>query len=170
MKTKSISGRCSARASDHGVTLIECLVYITLLGAISGVAFLSLGRLWTATGRLRQNADDLQAALRAGEQWRGDMQSARGPVEALADGSGCRIRGSAGMIEWRWEAGGIRRHAVGPDAVWLTRVRRSGMSEEMRERVKCWRWELALEPHEKRVRMEPIFTFVAVPGGVLNPP
>ncbi len=166
MKTSSLH----IRDLRHGFTLIECLVYMMLISVVSGVAMLSLGRLWTATGRLRQNADDLQAALRAGEQWRADVQSAQGQVEAFPDGTGCRIHATAGVIEWRWAEGSVRRHAAGPDAVWLARVRRSGMSEESRQKVRCWRWELALEAHGKKAHMEPLFTFVAVPGGVLQTP
>ena len=154
----------------RGFTLLECLIYMAMVTVISGVVMLSLGRLWTATGRLGQNSDDLQAALRAGEKWREDVQSARGPVEPLADGSGCRIRMAVGVVEWRSEAGGIWRQVAGRDTVWLGWVRRSTMSEEPRQLVRCWRWELALEPRGKRVRMEPLFTFVAVPGGLLQRP
>jgi Tfp pilus assembly protein FimT len=154
----------------RGVSLIECLVYLSLLSVIGGVAMLSLGRLWTATGRLGQNGDDLLAALRAGEQWRDDVRAAQGPVESLPDSVGCRIRGAEGTVEWRIDAGRMIRRVGERETVWLERVRESAMTAEARTRVQCWRWEVTLASRSTRVRMEPRFSFVTVPGGIGQEP
>ncbi len=152
---------------SRGITLIECLAYIVLLGAITGVAMVALGRLWATTGRMARSGDSLAAALRAGERWRADVRDARGPIVAMPDGTGCRIPAASGAIEWRWRDGLVWRRAMESDAVWLGPVVVSTMASEARDGVQAWRWEFLLAPESAKSRFEPWHCFVAVPGGAL---
>jgi hypothetical protein len=43
-------------------------------------------------------------------------------------------------------------------------VKRSQMIRDARSSVVSWRWELELKPAQKVVRMQPLFSFQAVPG------
>ncbi len=152
----------------RGITLIECLVYIGLLGAITGIATVALGRLWGATGRMAKTGDALAAALRAGERWRADIRDARGTVQPLADGTGCRIPAASGPIEWVWRDGLVWRRAAGAESVWLGPASVSTMAAEPRGGTVSWRWEVLLVPESAKSRLEPWHSFVAVPGGILS--
>ena len=162
-----MKARVGSHRASRGITLIECLAYIVLLGAITGVATVALGRLWGTTGRMARSGDALAAALRAGERWRADIRDARGPVEAMADGAGCRIPGASGAIEWRWHDGLVWRRGSGAEVVWLGPVVASTMASEARDGVLAWRWEFLMAPESAKSRFEPWHGFVAVPGGVL---
>jgi len=147
--------------------LLECLVYIVLLGTITGIATVALGRLWQTTGRMAKTGDQISAALRAGERWREDIRSARGAVERIEGGAGCRISNGSGNIEWRWRDGVMWRKAADGEVVWLGPVSASSMAGESRDEVQAWRWEVLLAPESSKSRIAVWHSFVAVPGGAL---
>lgn len=157
-------------ARIRGLTLIEALVYISMLLVISAVAFSSVQRLWTATGHLSAATDDGASALRAAEQWRHDVRSARTAVTLEDDGKRCRLQGAEGTIVWSHGMGALWRQ-VGdrPAALWVARVEVCKFAVDPRQHVKAIRGDLILRPRSLRARQAPVFSFLAVPPPSTSP-
>jgi Tfp pilus assembly protein FimT len=151
-----------------GMTLIEVLVYMAVLTAILGTAMVAFYRYWDASNHLRRNAKEIVSALHAGEQWRGDVRRATGPIELARQGGGeeLRVPTGAGEIIYRFSTNAVLRQG-GPAAaaqVLLANVKSSQMEADPRGGVEAWRWELELQRVEKRSRLRPLFTFEAAAG------
>lgn len=160
----------SIRARFRGLTLIECLVYLSMLLAISAVAFSSVQRLWTATGHISAATDDCAGALRAAEQWRADVRSARATVTVEDEGRRCQVQGTEGMIVWSHGMGGLWRQVGNrPAALWVARVEVCRFKEDPRKHVKALRCDVILRPRSVRARQAPVFSFLAVPHAAPPP-
>src|SRR5215472_17518947 len=86
MRTSAtFAARCARRAK--GVTLIECLIYISVLAVLLGVGSAALYRCWDDNKAITRNADDIVRMLKAGEAWRADIRSATGPIKLTANDS-----------------------------------------------------------------------------------
>ncbi|MHB8523167.1 MAG: hypothetical protein ACYDH9_20775 [Limisphaerales bacterium] len=159
--------------SATGVTLIECLVYISVVAVVLGIGSMAFWQCWDAYKGLHRNADDIVRAVHAGEQWRADIRTATGPVRPEnADGrQRLRIPGPGGEIVYTWTSGEVRRQAGpgAPGALLLTKVKSSRMQLNPRGHLTAWRWELELQPDRKKARLRPLFSFEAVPGSTLVP-
>jgi Tfp pilus assembly protein FimT len=151
-----------------GVALIECIVYFALLAMVLGLATTAFYRCWDDNKHLRRNADDIVRALHAGEQWRTDVRAATRPIQASNPGDGEKvvIPVKAGQIVYSFAQGQVRRQvrAGVPAALMLDHVKASQMQAEPRQSVTAWRWELELQPEQKQVQMQPLFTFETVAG------
>jgi Tfp pilus assembly protein FimT len=155
----------------RGLTLIEALVYIAVLLAISAVAFSAVQRLWTATGHISAATDDCASALRAAEQWRRDVRSVRAPVTVEDEGRRCRLEGPDGTIVWSHGLGALWRQVGNrPAALWVARVEVCRFDEDPRQYVKAVRCDLILTPRSVRARQAPVFSFLAVPTSPGTPP
>lgn len=156
-----------------GVTLMECLVYISVVAVVLGIGSMAFWKCWDAYKGLHRNADDIVRALRAGEQWRADIRRAIGPVRPESDDGRQRlyIPGPGGEIVYTWTSGEVRRQArpAAPGALLLTKVKSSRMQLNSRQHLTAWRWELELQPDRKKARLRPLFSFEAVPGSTLVP-
>jgi Tfp pilus assembly protein PilE len=155
-------------ARQEGVSLIECIMYIAIVGVVVGIATTAFFRAWADSGRLRRNAGDIVRALHAGEQWRADLRAATGPVQ-VTDQDGAEtvvIPAPAGPITYTFARGELHRQArpAGPAALVLDGVKASRMAAEPRRQVTAWRWELELQPGPEHARVTPLFTFETVPG------
>ena len=162
----SLADRQSPR-HYNGVSLIECLVYIAVLGVLISVGGFTAAKAWDAHRALNRGANDIHRAMNAGERWRAEVRSAVRPLEVAAAVSNavCRIPTAAGMIEYQLAEGTLQRRE-GTDGAWLDvlpRVRASAMSVVYQSGVTACRWELELEPAHKRAWQRPLFTFTAVP-------
>ena len=169
---KTDAPRNAPAANEGGVTLIECLVYISVVTVLLGIGTMAFWRCWDANNALRRNADDIVHALHTGEQWRADVRAATGPIQLEnADGvQRLRIPGSKGETVYALADGELRRQSPGAiDAVMLHRVKASRMQPDSRQRVAAWRWELELERTRKSTVLRPRFTFDAVPGNSTLP-
>jgi hypothetical protein len=151
--------------------LMECLVYISLVFVVLAAGYAALYHCIDNALVLRRNADDIAAALQAGERWRADFRQATGPSrhEASSEGETLFLQGQRGEIAYRF-SGHVLLRRVG-DGVWTTlleRVKSSTMTREERPNVTAWRWELELEPRTKgsikASRVRPLFSFLAVPA------
>jgi hypothetical protein len=158
----------SRRQTTAGVSLIECLVYIAIVLVVMGCGFMALYRGMDNHKNLRRNADDITAAVNAGELWRKDIRAAAGRIttEAHEQNQTLFIPQSHGTVAYQFTDGELRRQgrASGPWVVVLPRVQSSSMTADPRERVTAWRWELALKSTAREARVKPVFTFEAVPG------
>lgn len=154
--------RCS------GITLIECLVYLSMFFVIATLAFGALRKGWSAHRAIQQNAADIAAALSAGELWRTDIRAASGAIRSIEEDGALWVevpRGDA-LVVYAFHNGQVWR-ASNPQAKpvpLLRRVRSSEMKMDRRESVVAWQWELELKPSHAKARLRPLFTFTAVPA------
>lgn len=161
------------RRPERGITLIECLVYISLLFVVLGFVYMAYYRSQDFSIGLRRNADDILRALHAGESWRQDVRSARGPIRMESTGRDevLLIPQARGEVAYRFAAGELRRCA-GENAPWvlvLSQVKSSHMQSDVRTRLTSWRWEIELGMTRKNARVRPLFTFQAVPLNLTAP-
>jgi Tfp pilus assembly protein FimT len=156
----------------RGFLLLECLVYIAVLVVVLAVTMRAFYHCWDDSKALRHNADDIIRALHAGEQWRDDLRTAKGPAQLTqADGAEqLRIPSAAGPIIYTFSNGELRRQSSSPAAtnVVLSDIESSRMQSEPRQRVTAWTWELELKPTRKGARVRPLFTFETV-AAAANP-
>jgi hypothetical protein len=164
------AGALPARSGRRGMFLIECLAYMACLAIVLGVAGIGFARCWDDSGHLRRNADDIVRALHAGEQWRADLRTATGPLKTLRQGNFDCLSipvktGSINYYYFNTESNVYRQDGAAAKSVLvLAGVQSSRMTPEPRRRVTAWRWELELQSTQKKVRMQPLFTFETVAG------
>ena len=166
-RSSSSAFRTSARS---GLSLIECLVYIAVLGVLISIGGFTAAKAWDAHRAVARNANDIHRPMNAGERWRAEVRSAVRPLEVVSAGSNTvwRIATTGGVIEYQLAEGVLQRRDSA-DGAWLDvlpRVRASTMSVVNPSGVTACRWELEMEPPHKRARQRPLFTFTAVPQEV----
>ena len=157
------------RSRHSAYALIEALVYFSVVAVLMTVAYVALDRCIANSVALRRAADDIGNALRAGERWRADMRVSTHTRWEDIDGTQVlRLSTDQGEIQYRWELGALgRRVGNGPWTTILNRVKMISISPEAREHVRAWRCEMELEPRRKSARVQPLFTFYAVPAAPL---
>jgi Tfp pilus assembly protein FimT len=147
-------------------SLLECLAYLAVSFIVLGVALVAFHQTWTYNKKLRHNAEDIVRAPHAGEQWRADVRAATGPVRVTTQPTGerCLIPAGAATIRYDFNPaeGTLERRMGAATRTVLTHVKTSHMLAEPRTRVTAWRWELELEPTQKKVALQPLFTFETV--------
>lgn len=158
------------RPRRAGYLLTEALVYISVLFVVLGVGYFAVHRFIDHSVALRHYSDDINGAVNAGERWRADVRSSAG-ITLTPDQSGARLvslRSATNSIEYRFAEQTVFRRVNG--GTWtrvLANVKQSRMESEKRGAVVAWRWELLLTPGTKTKappRVQPLFTFLAVPG------
>ena len=151
---------------EQGASLIECLVYIAVLGLLMNIALFGFNRCWDDNKHLRRNAEDITRALKAGETWRADIRNATGTIQvvAVADTEQVVIPQPAGKITYSFAHGEVRRQAGAnaPVTLVLPQVKSSRMQADPRSQVTAWRWELELASASKKAVLLPLFTFESV--------
>lgn len=152
----------------HGFTILECLVYVSVLGVILAIGSAAFYRCWDDNKAITHNGDDIVRTLKAGEIWRADLRSATGPVQVTSSGSGQTIHIPCGNRQLIYSfANDEVWKQIGKDGAWqivLPKVKSSQMQSEKRDHVTAWRWEVELASTRKNAKMQPLFTFEAVPG------
>jgi Tfp pilus assembly protein FimT len=155
----------SRAGNEAGITLVECIVYIAVLLVLSAGAMGAFYLSWDHSKALISAADDITAALQAGERWRADVRAASGTidVEKTPSGEVVTIPANGKDIVYRFNAGELRRQAGsgGFSAVLLPRVVSSEMALENRGNVRAWRWELEVAQRRKETHLPLLFTFEA---------
>lgn len=154
------------RRGRAGYLMAEALVYIAVVVVLLGAGFVAMHKCITNAVVLRRTADDISAAVHAGERWRADVRAASGRVrwEQENDEPVLILAGSRGEAAWRLDKGTVfRRVQAGPWVPVVRNVISSTMEADSRHEVTAWRWELELKPRSKVRRMLPLFTFFAVP-------
>jgi type II secretory pathway pseudopilin PulG len=154
----------SQPASRRGLTLIELLIYISVLLTVSAVSFSAVMRLWSATGNLSAATDENGAALRAAEQWRADIRAASGPVVLSENGMRCVIPTTNGTITWTHSLEALWRQLDShPGSLWVPRVQICSFEADPRIHTTPVRCDLLLIPRSTKATQAPTFTFLAVP-------
>src|SRR6266851_4310227 len=95
------------RHSTSGFSILECLVYIAVLGVVLSLAYTTFYRLSKYSRDLRRNTDDIARTLHAGERWRADVRAAVGPLKVVEDGTenGLEIPQRSGAVVYSFSKG-----------------------------------------------------------------
>ena len=155
-----------------GYMMVEALVYIGASALLLGIGLAAMYRCIDNSVGLRRSADDLVAALHAGERWRADLRTSVSPIqiENLANVQVLYFSAARTEIRYRFAEGAVyRRVGSAPWTVLLTNVLSSVMEPDSRSGVMAWRWELELKVRAKTSRIRPLFTFTAAPARVQKP-
>ncbi|HWY76249.1 MAG TPA: hypothetical protein VN281_11565 [Verrucomicrobiae bacterium] len=157
----------SLPSQQSGILLMDCLIYMGLLFLIVSMAYVVFYRGWDNSLNLRRGADQIAAALSAGERWREDVRTATGPGHAESTNGEQILRLPHGKDEVDYRAtrdAVLRRANVNAD--WrevLNRVKSSRMEPDPRQNVTAWRWDVELKTRQPKRKFQPVFTFEAVP-------
>jgi len=153
-----------------GYVLVEALVYISLVVVVLGTGYAIMYRCVENSTVLRRNAQDMTAALNAGERWRADIRASRPPlqIESSETNQTLRLKTEKGAVVYRFETNTVTRSVEGlPGIRLLSDVKTSDMQANSRKKVFAWQWEVELLPRAKGYykpgRVRPLFTFTAVP-------
>jgi hypothetical protein len=156
-----------------GVMLVECLVYLSCLFAVLGVATAVFFQVLDFSRALRRNADDIARVLKAGERWRADIRAATGvpTVEERADGPALHIPQRGGPVNYLFVTNAVVRWVERTDhhEIILPAAKVCRFTLEPRRQVAAWRWELELPSRLKAVRVHPLFCFTAVASREAQP-
>jgi len=155
------------RLSARGYTLVELLVYISVAFLILGFAYAAMYKSMDASAGIRRNANDISAALNAGEQWREDVRHATAQlrVEKISENETIlHIPQHQSEVAYRFSSNTVARRTGGADWVpILEHVEDSDFVTDQRQKALAWRWEVELQSYRKAMtRTRPLFTFIAV--------
>ena len=154
-----------------GITLIECLVYISVAFVILGMATAAFYRCFDNMKALRRNSNDITQALHVGELWRADIRAATKPVQFEDADNLLRIPQQNREVAYKFTDNQVLRR-TGQNASWvviLPKVENSQMQTDARARVTAWRWELELKSLRQPAVVRPLFTFTAVTNPATAP-
>lgn len=157
--------RVSNRA-DCGITLIDCLVYMALFGLVTGLATACAFKLERQSREMRQRAEEISRALKAGERWRADIRSATNhPMLVPYRGQSLlRIQTKDGDVLYFFESGNLwRKPAQAREfGLFLPDVKQCSVTEDRRRHAAGWLCEIELATKRKQGKMLPLFSFRAV--------
>jgi Tfp pilus assembly protein FimT len=162
MKTVSQSKPARHRHC-RGITLIECLVYISALAVVFGLGLKAFYSSFENSAALRRNADDIAQTLSVGERWRADIRAATRPPRFDSADQTLYLPQASGEVAYQFTNGKVlRRSAIGAEwQVAHSSVQQSKMIRDSRAHVTAWRWELELKTRRQPALVRPLFTFTA---------
>ena len=163
----------SPRQFARGFTIIECLVYISVMAVILALGLEAFYRCWDDNKAITRNGNDIVRTLKAGEMWRADMRAATGPINLVTTNSEQILRIPSGKQEliYSFVDGEIRKR-TDESSTWhvvLPKVKSSQMEIDKRDQVTAWRWEVELTSQRRDGKMRPLFSFEVVPGNSATP-
>jgi Tfp pilus assembly protein FimT len=147
----------------RGITLIECLVYISALAVVLGLGLKAFYSSFENSAALRRNADDIAQALSVGERWRADVRAATQPPRFDAADQTLHLVQTNGAVAYKFtEEKILRRASTNADwQVLLSGVQQSEMIRDARTHVVAWRWEVELKTRRQPALVRPLFSFTA---------
>jgi hypothetical protein len=155
--------RHNPRARTSGIFLLECLMYIALLGLVLGGATTAFYFCLGHSEAVMVTTDNIASVLRTGERWRADVRAATGPITVQTNAAGqvVWIPEGARVVSYRFESGAISRQfsATAQPLMLLSNAKASLMTMDSRGSVRAWRWELELAPARKETHLPLRFTF-----------
>ncbi len=173
MKPRPLPHSAAAPRRQAGLMLLECLVYLGVFALILTFAFGIFFQSWQNEHKLRRNANEITAALNAGERWRADLRAATGPVQltGTTNEPGLRIPQAQGEVSYLFWHGGVWRDdpRLREPNLLLGNVTASRMAPDPRQKVTAWRWDIELKSREHKRLVRPLFTFLAVPPPAAAP-
>ncbi len=166
-------GSQDARSRQQGIMLVECLIYIGVLGLITMLAFSSFFSFLSHHQDIVRNSDDIIRTTQAIEQWRKDVRLAARPLVLETNNVEhvLRIRQASNEVAYVFDGREVWRvvDGVTPAKPTLTHVASSRMEEDKRTQVTAWCWYVELTPKRKNTRYKPQFAGWAVPTKEAQP-
>lgn len=165
MKTPPNLGAAFRR--EGAFTLVEVLVYMSVLTVVMGLAFSAFYQCQTNSAHLQRNAQQIARVIRAGEQWRKDIRQSTGVLFQQQDGKPLvRLPSSTGEAAYLFNGSNVLRRLPGKEnwVIFLERVKNSEMRVDQRKNISVCSWELELLPAKANSRVKPLFSFMAVSG------
>lgn len=177
MRTRGNHGPCQGRLgparsntppgpASRGIMLLECLVYLSVVMLLVGLAMAAFYAGWDSHRHLQKACHDIEQVLRAGNHWRAEVRSSVGPPRLENDDAGQRmvLALPSGTVEYRFATNGVFRRDGGRTnwTRWMGSLAATSLVPESRERVMTWRWELELARRGRDKKIVPLFTFLAV--------
>ncbi len=159
-----------SRSNLRGIVLVECMVYIALVMVILGMGLNVYLKLLSFHRDLERNSHDITRTTKAGEIWRADIRSATAhlQIEGQADSLRLTIPIENDSIQYSFRDGTLWRQQSteqSPQPL-LTHIASCQFSKDSRTHTDAWVWDLKLKTKKKTVRIEPQFSFLAVPGSI----
>ncbi len=154
------------RLNKHrAVVLVETLTYVGVLAVVIFVSSKAVGNGSRQASVIRFQAEDLSAALHAGERWRSDIRAAITAPELVEGPRIIQMETSEGLVNYSFDGQRLLRRVgnAKPQELIRGQVETSRMILEQREGVTAWRWELKLKRRNPRSQIHSLFTFLAVP-------
>lgn len=162
-----MKSRTHHHSQSQGVFLIQGLVYMVILAAISFVAFNAFFGLNAGVKRVQLVADDIMATMAVGEQWRDDIRNAGGTITTTKNANSVQLiipQSGDKSVRYKFDDDRlVRTDADGRPTSILSDVAATRFVADEREHVTAWRWELTLSPNGPNAQIKPLFTFMAVP-------
>jgi Tfp pilus assembly protein PilE len=152
--------KAATRSALRGITLIELLIYIAILGIVLDLAWNAFYRAYDHSRCLQNAASDISRALNAGERWREDARASSG--FAISNQS-LTLTQVAGVVCYTFESNAVYRSAGSNSIRVLNDVKDSRMLRDDYGAVAALRWELELATTRSNPPSRPVFTFKAVP-------
>jgi Tfp pilus assembly protein FimT len=162
MKIQPQSKR-APRPDCRGITLIECLVYISALAVVFGLGLKAFYSSFENSAALRRNADDIAQTLSVGERWRADIRAATQPPRFDSADKTLYLPQANGEVAYKFSEEKLLRRSTA-DSDWqvaLPNVQQSDMIRDSRTHATAWRWELELKTRRQPALVRPLFTFTA---------
>jgi Tfp pilus assembly protein FimT len=162
MKIQPQSKR-APRPHCRGITLIECLVYISALAVVFGLGLKAFYSSFENSAALRRNADDIAQTLSVGERWRADIRAATRPPRFDSADQTLYLPQANGEVAYKFSEEKLLRRSTA-DSDWqvaLPNVQQSDMIRDSRTHATAWRWELELRTRRQPALVRPLFTFTA---------
>lgn len=156
---------------NSGATLVEMLVFFSLLLVLMGIGFAAYDRVWFESRRLEQRADAVRGLVQFGERWREDVRSASGPPSVHADGRGMDIPVGTRVVTWRFEGKpAFLSRTVEGEPFQLAPWPLWGGTYSRIPRTNCTGWasDIQLLPSRSAPR-PPVLRFIAASSRTSNP-
>jgi len=157
---------CASCRSARALTLIECMVYMTILFVVTGLSVGAFYQCQTSAIALQRNASEIGRTVRAGEQWRKDVRQSTGMFFFDQDGHRfIRLPAKVGEVAYTYDGSNVWRKLPEKEqwVILLKDVKASEMRLESRQNVPVCSWDIELKEHRKKSRLKPMFSFLAVP-------
>lgn len=156
----------ASQRGNLGLTLIDCLVYMSLFGLVTALATTCAFKLERQSRVLHKRSEEITRALKAGELWRADIRSATNEpaIVAYRGQSLLKIPTIDGEVFYYFESSTLWRKPAKSTqfGMFLPEVKLCSIVPERRQNARGWVCELELASKIQQQKMRPLFTFRAV--------
>ncbi len=150
------------------MTLVEVLVYMSLVALVSGLAIRIFFGGMDAAATVRSSSERVLNTFRQGDRWREDIQKAK-RVEAGQDRTALRlVKDNGDIIHYRLQEHDL--HRIRHDSengrtatVVVKKVQNCRFTPFPADNPRGWKMALELQTKQDKSKIDPLFDFIAVP-------
>ena len=154
---------------DTGLMLVECLMYISAVMVIVGLALAIFYQCQTQSVRLSRQSEHIAITLRFGERWRKEVRNAPATPEIKEHDSATafHIPAPKGEIVYLYDGAAVWRKAAKDShyVLFVEGIAGLKFQKEVREHAAGWRMEIELATYERHPKNKPQFSFLCVNPG-----